>query len=85
MDNKLTLKLDKLVIERAKGYARSHNRSLSRIIESYLKSLVTQNDSKDNDEIKISPFVKSMRTGVNIPTDMDCKKEYSNYLTEKYK
>lgn len=85
MDTKLTLKLDKLVIERAKGYARSHNRSLSRIIESYLKSLVIQNDSEDNDEIKISPFVKSMTTGVNIPADLDYKKEYSNYLTEKHK
>jgi len=85
MDTKLTLKLDKLVIERAKSYASSHNRSLSRIIESYLKSLVNQNDSEDNDEIKISPFVKSMTTGVNIPADLDYKKEYSNYLTEKYK
>ena len=85
MDTKLTLKLNKLVIERAKGYARTHNRSLSRIIESYLKSLVIQNDSKDNAEIKISPFVKSMRTGVNIPADLDYKKEYSNYLTEKHK
>ena len=85
MDTKLTLKLNKLVIERAKGYARTHNRSLSRIIESYLKSLVIQNDSKDNAEIKISPFVKSIRTGVNIPGDLDYKKEYSNYLTEKHK
>jgi len=85
MDTKLTLKLDKLVIERAKEYARTQNRSLSRIIESYLKSLVIKNDSKYEDEIKISPFVKSMTTGVNIPADLDYKKEYLNYLTEKHK
>ncbi len=37
MDTKLTLKLDKLVIDKAKEYASSHKRSLSRMIESYLR------------------------------------------------
>ena len=85
MDTKLTIKLDKYVIDRAKDYASSHKRSLSRLIESYLKSLVIQNSSNENDEIQISPFVKSLSSGVNIPTDLDYKKEYSTYLTEKYK
>jgi hypothetical protein len=40
MDVKLTLKLDKFVIDKAKEYASLHNRSLSRMIEAYLKSLV---------------------------------------------
>ena len=85
MDAKLTLKLDKYVIEKAKEYAALHKRSLSRLIESYLKSLVTDNDSSNNDEIQISPFVKSLSSGVNIPADLNYKTEYSNYLTEKYK
>ena len=86
MDTKLTLKLDKIVIEKAKKYASLQKRSLSRIIESYLKSLSIQEDSTDKNEIQISPFVKSMRSsGVNIPADLDYKTEYSNYLTEKYK
>ena len=89
MDTKLTLKLDKYVIERAKEYASSHKRSLSRLIESFLKTLVIQedseNDSDSDNEIQISPFVKSLSTGVNIPADLDYKKEYSDYLTEKYK
>ena len=86
MDTKLTLKLDKIVIEKAKKYASLQKRSLSRIIESYLKSLSIQEDSIDKNEIQISPFVKSMRSsGVNIPADLDYKTEYSNYLTEKYK
>ena len=42
MDAKLTLKLDKDVIDRAKEYASSQNRSLSRLIESYLKSLINK-------------------------------------------
>ena len=85
MDTKLTLKLDRYVIERAKEYASSHKRSLSRLIESYLKSLIMKEDSLNNDDIPISPFVKSLSSGVNIPADIDHKKEYSNYLTEKYK
>ena len=85
MDTKLTLKLDKNVIEKAKKYAASRNRSLSRIIESYLKSLTIREDTSDKEEIEISPFVKSIATGVTIPVDIDYKKEYSNYLTKKYK
>jgi len=84
MDKKLTLKLDKDVIENAKKYASLHQRSLSKIIESYLKSLTTAN-LPDTDEIKISPFVKSMTSGGNIPGDLDYKTDYSNYITEKYK
>ena len=39
MDTKLTLSLDKSVIEQAKDYAKSNKVSLSRLIESYLSSL----------------------------------------------
>lgn len=84
MDAKLTLKLDKYVIDKAKDYASSQKKSLSRLIESYLKSLLIQDNSND-EEIKISPFVKSISSGVNIPADLDYKKEYSDYLAEKYK
>lgn len=86
MDTKLTVKLNKDVIEKAKVYASNHKRSLSRIIESYLQSLVGQEGpEKDNQEIEISPFVKSMRTGVQIPADLDARNEYAKYLTQKYK
>jgi hypothetical protein len=86
MDAKLTIKLDKLVIERAKEYAKSHKRSLSKIIESYLQSLTIQEDSKnDKGDIQISPFVKNMSSGVHIPADLDLKTDYSDYLAEKYK
>ncbi len=84
MDSKLTLKLDKLVIDKAKDYASSQKRSLSRIVESYLRSLVN-NNPKETDDIEISPFVKSIATGVKIPTDFDYKKEYGDYLANKYK
>jgi hypothetical protein len=85
MDTKLTLKLDKYVIDKAKEYASSHKRSLSRMIESYLKSLIDKESPDLKDEIEISPFVKSMASGIKIPVDFDYKKEYGDYLSEKYK
>jgi hypothetical protein len=85
MDTKLTLKLDKLVIEQAKEYASSHQRSLSRIIEAYLKSLINQDEKKTENDIVISPFVKSISTGVKIPADLDYKLEYLAHMNEKYK
>ena len=85
MDAKLTLKLDKLVIDKAKEYASSHQRSLSRLIESYLKSLVDKEYKPVDNDIEISPFVKSMKTGVKLPADIDYKQEYGDYLAEKYK
>jgi hypothetical protein len=85
MDTKLTIKLDKYVIDKAKDYASLHKKSLSRLIESYLQSLVIQDNSNDENEIKISPFIKSISSGVNIPADLDYKKEYTDSLIEKYK
>ena len=84
MDTKLTLKLDKFVIKQAKEYAASHKRSLSRIIESYLKSLINRDKNDDQSDFEISPFVKSMSTGVNIPADFDYKSEIINHLMEKH-
>lgn len=82
MDTKLTLKLNKEVIERAKEYASNRKTSLSRMVEDYFQSLTSENDAS---EFEISPFVKSITTGTEIPTDLDYKKEYSDYLMEKYK
>jgi hypothetical protein len=76
MDTKLTLKLDKYVIERAKEYASSQKRSLSGMIESYLKTLITQEKTHSEEDIEISPFVKSFKTGVKIPVDYDYKEAY---------
>lgn len=85
MDAKLTLKLDKYVIDKAKDYASSQKRSLSRLIESYLKSLIDTENIEVKDDIEISSFVKSLQTGVKLPADIDYKQAYGDYLAEKYK
>lgn len=84
MDAKLTLKLDTYVIAKAKEYATSHKKSLSRMIESYLKTLIAKEEPQPNRNLEISPFVKSMRTGVKLPANIDYKSTYGDYLAEKY-
>ena len=81
METKLTLRLDKKIIDRAKDYAQNHNISLSKMVESFLDSL-TKQKTKD---IEITPLVESLSGVVKLPKDFDYKKEYTNYLTEKYK
>lgn len=83
MDTKLTLKLNQEIIEKAKLYASQKKISLSRIIENYLNSLTI--DSSNENTIEISPFVKSLRSGVEMPSDIDYKKDYFDHLKDKYK
>ncbi|RXP45439.1 hypothetical protein EC396_15530 [Lutibacter sp. HS1-25] len=82
MDTKLTLKLNQQIIEKAKEYAAEKKLSLSRIVEVYLQTLTSE---KNDIDFEISPFIKSISTGNSIPNEIDYKKEYSDYLTEKYK
>ena len=84
MDSKLTLKLDKNVIERAKKYAAEKKISLSRLIENYLDALT--NDELNN--LEISPFVKSIATGKQLPNEVEkdkLKDDYIDYLDRKYR
>lgn len=81
MDTKLTLKLDESVIERAKKYASNKKVSLSRLIENYLDSLTNE----QSDDFEISPFVKSISSGKSIPTNVDAKEKYLDFLDEKYR
>jgi hypothetical protein len=79
MDSKLTLKLNESVIEQAKQYAKENNISLSRMIENYLKAITIKKKNK----IQISPLVESL-TGVIELDKIDYRKDYTNFLSQKY-
>lgn len=86
MDTKLTLKLDKNVIEKAKIYAAEQKHSLSFMVENYLKAITSTEKNEAIEEIKISEFVKSISIGNGeVPADFDYKKARQDYLIEKYK
>lgn len=82
MNTKLTLTIEREIIERAKIYARGKNRSLSDIIENYLKTL-TEKEKQDNSQ-KLNPVVKSLKGSFKIPKNMDYKRELRNRVEEKY-
>lgn len=81
MDTKLTLKLNEDIIQKAKEYAKAKKTSLSDLIENYLQKLTT--DKKNNKTI--TPLVKSLSGVINLPKDYNDKKDYTDYLTNKYK
>ena len=78
MNTKLTLNIDKGVIDEAKSYAKNHQVSLSKLIENYLNSLTRETKKKPS----VSSLVDSL-TGI-IPNDYDEKKDYRNYIDKKY-
>jgi hypothetical protein len=79
MNSKLTLKLNNLVIEKAKSYARKKNTSLSKLIESYLGKLAEPDDSHE-----ITPLVKSLSGIIDLPVKTDTGKAYKNHILKKY-
>jgi Family of unknown function (DUF6364) len=81
MDAKLTLNIDKDVASRAKVYARKEGRSLSDLVENYLKLLTKNSTIKDSE---YTPLVKSLLGCISLPEDFDYKKEISEYLAKKY-
>ena len=80
MDAKLTLSLNKEIIDRAKKYAKANKISLSRLIEFYLASLVSKNEK----DIEITPLVESLGGVMELPEDYNLKDDYTDHLIKKY-
>lgn len=80
MDTKLTLKLNRLVIERAKKYARKKKVSLSGLIEVYL-GFITREKGNDED---VTHLVKSISGIIKLPKEYDYRKEYKSHIYRKY-
>ncbi len=80
MNTKLTIKLDKEVIEQAKIYAKKQNTSLSKLIEYYL-SQITSKQKKET----INPIVKELSGIIKLPKNLDAKKAYRQHILNKYK
>lgn len=79
MITKLTLTVEKTVIERAKFYAKRTGRSLSELVESYLEQ-ITEHES----DHKISPSLKKIVGAVKLPKNFDEDKELRSYFEKKH-
>ncbi len=83
MSSKLTLSINQMVIEEAKRYAKSNGKSLSSLVEEYLKSLTLKEEkSKKEATLKI---VKELKGSVKLPADFTSYKELlEDALIEKH-
>ena len=81
MNTKLTLTIEQRIVKRAKQYAKGKGRSLSDIVENYLKVITQENISQ---ETETTPISASLRGSFKAPPGFDYKKELSKKLAEKY-
>jgi hypothetical protein len=82
MSSKLTLTIQKEIIETAKEYAKEKGLSLSEMVESYFK-LVTVN-RKVNTQKQLSPKVRKLRGIIKTEVELDYKKILTEELSKKY-
>jgi hypothetical protein len=80
MTTKLTLTVDKEIIEAAKAYAKKNGRSLSALVEQYFKALLQKNEDKDD----LSPKVKSLLGSIKAPKGFDYKKELQDAIMKQH-
>jgi hypothetical protein len=82
MNTKLTLTIDKKVIEIAKEYAKEKGQSLSEMVENYFK-FVTVNRAKIKEK-QLSAKVRKLRGIIKIDENFDYKKILTEELSKKY-
>jgi len=79
----LNLRISKDVKEATKGYATTHGRSISEIVENMLAALVGVKKTAVND-LEITPFVAGLNVGANVPANFNYEEEREKILLEKY-
>lgn len=80
MKAKLTLTLDKRLIEEAREYAKSSEISLSTIVERYFISLLEERQTQEKDPSIWSDYLPGMN---HFDGEFDLR-DYSDYLIDKY-
>ncbi len=82
MNTKLTLSIEEQVIESAKEYAKKQGRSLSNIVEEYLKSIAKNRKPKKN--AKMHPLVEELCGSVKLSKNISYDEVIKNVKFEKY-
>ncbi len=83
MSTKLTLTMEKKIIEQAKEYAARNGESLSELVANYFKYLTNYSDNELEQEL--SPLVKKLKGIIKIEGDFDYKQVLQEELAKKYK
>lgn len=81
MSTKLTLTIERTLIDKAKKYAKSQGRSLSDIVENYFRAIVKEEEIVS---VKSSPISDSKRGFVKPFVEFDYRQEITKALNKKY-
>ena len=81
MDTKLTLKMDKKVIERAKLYAQHRGVSVSRVVENYLLGLTREEEPWSRELMGTVAELAGVLAGKEVDSSQE---GYAKHLTRKY-
>lgn len=82
MDTKLTLRLDKEIIDRIKIYASKQHKSLSALTEDLYKIYMLKDENRDELEL-ITPIARKYK-GIIDKTSFDVDNSKYQYLREKH-
>lgn len=80
METKLTLRLEKDLIERAKRYSRKSGKSISRLVADYFSLLDAGEQTQTQSEL--TPLVSSLKGSLRAATVRE--EDYRHYLEDKY-
>ena len=83
MNVKLTLTIDKDVIMKAKIAAQKSGRSLSNMVETYLKTQISKDETEQ--QSLFSPLISSLKGSITMPEGIDYKEKLKSSLTKKYR
>lgn len=79
MTTKLTLTVEKAVIDRAKSYAKNTGKSLSELVENYLDAI-----TRDDNDSYLSAKLQKIVGTVNLPEDFDDETELRAAIEKKH-
>ncbi|MCP4681945.1 MAG: antitoxin [Desulfobacterales bacterium] len=79
MQTKLTLRLEKRLVELAKEYASAQGKSVSKMVADYFMLL---NKTQDTQSDELTPIARSLKGSLG-KTQMD-ESHYKEYLEKKY-
>lgn len=81
MKKKLTLTIDKKIINIAKIYAKEKGKSLSGIVENYLRVITIEERKQE----VLSPVITNLIGIIKLPEDFNYKNELHIAIANKYK
>lgn len=81
MKTKLTLTIEKSIIEKAKELANSSGKSLSEMIENYLSTKIKK---AEDEQLEIPKEFQGLFGAIKLPSDFNEKEQIRKILSEKY-